>query len=147
MAELNHEAQPEGEDTTTSHQTTTNTQEEANLHRERKRSNIVTKLKRMLPGSTNHIGAIGQEDGSITNEPEAMAAALAKHWSKVFQKKQSTPPFSPIGSAHFVVPASTRPTTTKTPTRQNTTSFLATNRFLAKRCPRTRLLGHQPART
>ena len=87
MAELHHEAQPEGDDNTTTQPTSTNTQEETNLHRERKRSNIVTKLKRMLPGSTNHIGAIGQEDGSITNEPEAMAAALAKHWSKVFQKK------------------------------------------------------------
>ena len=88
MAELQQETPPEGQDTSsTTHQPSPEEQEEAHHSREKKRSNITAQLKRMLPGSTNHIGAVGQEDGSVTSDPESMAAALAQHWAKVFKKK------------------------------------------------------------
>ena len=61
--------------------------DEREFKRNKKKQTIVAKLKRLLPGQPNTLGAIRQEDGTVTNEPEKMAEALCKHWRKVFSKK------------------------------------------------------------
>ena len=52
------------------------------------KKSILGKLKRLLPGQANSIGAILREDGTVTKEPAAMAKAIKDHWSKVFAHKQ-----------------------------------------------------------
>ena len=42
--------------------------------RRSRKENIVVKLKNLLPGQANSLGAIQCEDGSISKEPRAMAA-------------------------------------------------------------------------
>ena len=41
--------------------------------------NIVGKLKRLLPGQSNSIGAIFQASGAISNAPAEMAKAIKLH--------------------------------------------------------------------
>ena len=48
------------------------------------KTNILSKLKRLLLGATNTVAAIQREDGSITNDAEEMADEIRRHWSKVF---------------------------------------------------------------
>ena len=51
--------------------------------------NIFGKLiKKMLPGQSNSIGAVLQENGTISNEPAAMAKAIKLYWEEVFSKKE-----------------------------------------------------------
>ena len=49
------------------------------------KSNILTKLKRLLPGCTNSVAAMQCEDGRVTGAADEMAAALKAHWERVFR--------------------------------------------------------------
>ena len=51
------------------------------------KKNILGKLKRLLPGLPNTLGAVAQEDGSITSNPAEMAKALGAHWARTFKRK------------------------------------------------------------
>ena len=53
----------------------------------RKKENILTRIKRLLPGSLGGLNAMRNEAGEITTDPKAIAAILNLHWSKVFSKR------------------------------------------------------------
>ena len=53
----------------------------------RKKENILTRIKRLLPGSLWGLNAMRNEAGEITTDPKAIAAILNLHWSKVFSKR------------------------------------------------------------
>ncbi len=55
----------------------------------KRKQNIVSRLKRLLPGLPNTIGAIQKEDDTLAHEPQAMAEALVAHWKKVFKNKNN----------------------------------------------------------
>ena len=48
-------------------------------HKARTKTNILSKLKRLLPGSSNTVAAIQRDDGSVTGQAAGMAEAMAKH--------------------------------------------------------------------
>ena len=54
-------------------------------HRAQKKASILSKLKRLLPGSSNTVAAIQRDDGSVTGQAAEMAEALAKHWGTVLR--------------------------------------------------------------
>ena len=49
------------------------------------KSNILVKLKRLLPGCTDSVAALRREDGQVANSAAEMAEALRTHWERVFQ--------------------------------------------------------------
>ena len=51
-----------------------------------RKSSIIAKLKRLLPGVPNSIMAIQGESGEVTSDPEQMAAALRSRWEKIFKR-------------------------------------------------------------
>jgi len=53
----------------------------------RKKENILTRIKRLLPGSLGGLNAMRNEAGEITTDPKAIASILDLHWSKVFSKR------------------------------------------------------------
>ena len=55
---------------------------------EQQKEHILRKLKRTLPGSTNTpLGAIQTNQGHVTTDTLAIAAALQDHWQHVFKRK------------------------------------------------------------
>ena len=62
-------------------------QESANcdeLTKKQKKEHILTRLKRLVPGSTPGLNAMIDEDGKVTAEPAGVASILRKHWAKTF---------------------------------------------------------------
>ncbi|CAK0886943.1 unnamed protein product [Prorocentrum cordatum] len=49
------------------------------------KSNILTKLKRLLPGCSTTLAAMQGADGQVTDGATEMANALKTHWERVFQ--------------------------------------------------------------
>ena len=52
----------------------------------RKKENVLVKLRRLMPGTSNGINALADEMGNITTDPKAITSILKKHWEEVFQK-------------------------------------------------------------
>ena len=50
-----------------------------------KKSNILTKLKRLLPGNSSSLAAIQTQTGRVTGDPKGMAEALREHWERTFK--------------------------------------------------------------
>ena len=49
------------------------------------KSNILTKLKRLLPGCSTTLAAMQRADGQVTDDVTEMANALKTHWERVFK--------------------------------------------------------------
>jgi hypothetical protein len=54
---------------------------------QRNKEHILTRLKRLVPGSTSGINALQAPDGQVTTDRERMGTILSEHWSEVFRKK------------------------------------------------------------
>lgn len=52
-----------------------------------RRVQLMTKLKRLRPGASTTLQAVMDEAGHVQQEPEDMAKALCRHWSKVFAEQ------------------------------------------------------------
>jgi len=50
----------------------------------RQKENIWTKLRRLSPGESLHLGCVQDDQGVLQNSPEDMARALVTHWKSVF---------------------------------------------------------------
>ena len=55
-------------------------------YRQRKQS-ILTKLKRLLPGTCEAISVVKSDELGVCKDPEDIALALQRHWGKVFARK------------------------------------------------------------
>ena len=55
--------------------------------RQRKKEQILTKLKRLVPGTTACLAAVQSPEGEIITEPKEMAELLRRHWASVFSRK------------------------------------------------------------
>ena len=53
----------------------------------RKKQQLITRLTRLIPGTTNNIGAILTDNDDLATTPTAIAEALKKHWEPIFRHK------------------------------------------------------------
>ena len=54
--------------------------------RHRKKEQILTKLKRLVPGTTTSLPAVQSPSGEIMTEPKEMAEVLCQHWRSTFSR-------------------------------------------------------------
>ena len=57
-------------------------------YRQRKKEQILTKLKRLVPGVTPCLAAVQSPGGDVITDPKGMADSLSKHWNTGFAGKQ-----------------------------------------------------------
>ena len=57
-------------------------------HYTRRKENLIRKLRRLVPGSTQAMSVMEDEDGTLAVEPTRHAELLRRHWAKVFSAKQ-----------------------------------------------------------
>ena len=53
----------------------------------RKKENILTKLKRLMPGCSAGINAMSDKEGNVTTDPKEIAKLLRDHWAETFRKR------------------------------------------------------------
>jgi hypothetical protein len=51
------------------------------------KDNILTRLKRLVPGATVWLTAMADEHGQVTTDPARMAELLRDHWQSVFSER------------------------------------------------------------
>jgi hypothetical protein len=50
-----------------------------------KKQNLLTKLKRLYPGSTSGIGAMEDHEGNVHTDADSITKTLTEHWSQTFK--------------------------------------------------------------
>ena len=63
------------------------TRDSSNFSHKLRKEQILTKLKRALPGNANTIQAMRTDDGEVTSDRSKIAHCLQKHWQHVFQRR------------------------------------------------------------
>ena len=54
---------------------------------QRKKQQLIIRLARLIPGSTNNIGAILTDNDELATTPTTIAEALKKHWEPIFRDR------------------------------------------------------------
>jgi hypothetical protein len=58
------------------------------LQRQHRQDNLLSRMKRLLPGASTCVNAMLSNSGEVTADRQEIAAILREHWAKVFSKSE-----------------------------------------------------------